>query len=138
MNRSKSTESAILHKWFNEAHQEPDSYLASFLTESLVRWVDCQIVDDLCPDLYGAYLHAFQSAREHDDRLTSLEAELSACTIARDHALETASLYREHGDKLAVEFADACQTIGDVRAHLNNARQEIITLKAKLYDLMRA
>lgn len=128
------------------------SYLESLFTNDLTLWVNGQIQNDFCPDLYGT----LQSARV---ALSKLQKEFSNCEMAYDRLQEKSNTqaeriveletlvtaaratHAEHVQRTAHELDEAIQsmytrgvTINEQSEQIKNLRNEIVQLKAMLWD----
>lgn len=124
---TKAQEIAALREF--AARRDHNSYLAPLFSEKLIGWVENQIRVDAPPDLYGTLAGERnlykQTMGEKQDQVHTLKSEIRlAVGVAQDNArvqdLEISSL------KVVADFA---------KAFLGEAEQEIVKLKARLYDM---
>lgn len=126
-----------------------DSYLKDLFTEQLVNWVERRVKEDTMPNLYEWFQKTVNEVSDYEKVIRELNDQITKNEVVHQKQLEATKkmvthfqeLYNDavdagrqasqYYDKLHVEFDKAEEKI----ATLEN---EIIRLKAKLFDMMEA
>lgn len=133
----------------------PDTwYLQGLFTADFCAWVSTQIQQDIIPDLYSAYLVKTGQWVERGDEVRKLEGDLRYAAGKRDEINELLKAERDHStglqrllnaersdnadvvSALRKDSGDAHRAAQELRGTVNAQAEEIIRLKAALYDLM--
>ncbi len=144
-----------LMELLEKAFTNTNTYLQSFFAPALTTWVSGQIKDDFPPDVSGWLIDAKFKAEK---QILDLQAEVKRLTVSldllkddtqkRDYRLNDiiAGLHTELQQQRQDEEKAMAETLGDlasVKHELNVAngllaekKQEIIELKAKLFDMI--
>jgi hypothetical protein len=127
---SKDEEIETLERFQKEAGQQ--TYLASFLTNDMVRWVYYQIKDDHSTDVYAAWQSTNTKCLEAQEHVRQLEANaLKAAQTIADQATKIAELQegfkaaREMLAQAHIESQSALMKVNDAK-ELAEARLEKI------------
>jgi DNA repair exonuclease SbcCD ATPase subunit len=141
------------------AFTEHDGYCKSLFREELVSWAAGQIRLDLPPDIWAECLGASAAQAEIARETQELKIELNSKAKTLQRALEENADLKKKAKAFTAELAeleDAREALanqealieemrremtilgqahGEQRAALEKARQDILVLKARLYDL---
>jgi len=142
---------ALLEKAFEGS----DTYLASFFTPALTAWVAGQIRSDFPPDVsdwiidghYAAEQKNMQLETEINDLRKDNQSLRIRMTEVTEHAQKVVESFKEdlriqdmqHGERLTEimdELSAANKELAEARNLLSVKGQEIIELKAKLFDMI--
>jgi polyhydroxyalkanoate synthesis regulator phasin len=134
---SKEMEAKVLDKLY-EAFAGTDTYLEQLFTAPFVSWVNTKIRDDIFPEVMQ-YVHQDRYNGEID-RLAKLvdDAEITnQANINLIHRLErdVDGLTKEN-QQYEAAIPDYDSEIAEKRGIIDGLEQEIVELKAKLYDEM--
>ena len=134
---SKEMEAKVLNKLY-EAFAGTDTYLEQLFTAPFVSWVNTKIRDDIFPEVIQ-YVNQ-DRYNEEIDRLAKLvdDAEVTnQANINLIHRLErdVDGLTKENKQYEAA-IPDYDSEIAEKRSIIDALEQEIVELKAKLYDEM--
>lgn len=130
------------------------SYLYDFFTPDLFRWIERTIQDDLVPDLMGYVKSAEDEARTWHQKSVDNERRAIAAEKALQDEKQAAIDFEKAAQAQLTRLQEIVekknesidhwsqtahkngQRVYELQAELIKAQEEIITLKAKLYDLM--
>ena len=134
---SKEMEAKVLNKLY-EAFAGTDTYLEQLFTAPFVSWVNTKIRDDIFPEVIQ-YVNQ-DRYNEEIDRLAKLVADAEVTNQANInliHRLErdVDGLTKENKQYEAA-IPDYDSEIAEKRSIIDALEQEIVELKAKLYDEM--
>ena len=153
-NPSKPEERDFLHEV--AAGVPADSYLASLFSADMVQWVEAQIRQDVSCDLWGAFDYALKDAAAQVDRVRdevkaaqaeagdckrrydALEQVLEAVRGKHEMAEEKAQLLHDRWQESLAEACAAQDRFYHATTEIDRLKDEIVGLKAKLYDAMTA
>lgn len=129
------------------------SYLYDFFTPDLLNWVAEQIKNDFVPDLMGYVKSAEAEARKwhaeftnaearHAEEVKTLELEQKALDSEYVNSERRLKYCQENADRQAKELDDfgvaysqSLTANSELKSEVKRLEAEIVSLKAKLYDL---
>lgn len=144
-NPTKIQEIAFLHE---VAESVPGcSYMASLFTSELLVWVEAQIRQDVSPDVWHNMEHFREAHNKAVDagraKVKDLEQQLSkqdeilkGLTERHQVLKDRADEYREEGNQLGRDLAKAVTVGYEREGRIAALEDEVICLKAKLYDVL--
>lgn len=133
-----------------------DSYLASLFSADMIQWVEAQIRQDVSCDLWGSFDYAVKDAAVQVDqvreqvkvaeaetgdckrRYDALEQVLEAVRGKHEMAEEKAQLLHDRWQESLAEACAAQDRFYHATTEIDRLKDEIVGLKAKLYDAMTA
>ena len=143
---SKAEEIEVVEKLANWVRGQ-DWYLTSFITPELASWVASNIRNDFPSDIYAYYTEAQKEVgrgfKQLEEELMTLKAELirKEERIARQEASledwsEDLTSKRKRIVELLKAFDEVSTRAEEAERDLDAAHEEIVRLKAKLYDAL--
>jgi len=139
---SKAEEIEALEK-IQKFFSNKDTYLKGLFTDDLVSWVSIRIKDDIGPDLYGwlsgemaDFSNAFIERDEAREHLRNKDATIAELQSANEILAEKSQEQRNTIQLLNDECTMIRTEMYDMTEDNDKRRQEVVELKAKLYDLM--
>lgn len=162
-NTSKADEIALLYGFANLCQQ--GSYLNGLFSREFVTWVEENIKNDFPPDMFDHLKGAREEVSKYITALAATERRISELVTQRDQANEKAreakaqatELVESYRAMVAAKQAELDKFIGQAaereaelietgceltavidaqRDKLTRLESEIVTLKAKMYDLL--
>jgi len=145
-NPSKAEEIEVLTK-IRDAVAGKDLYLVSLFTDDLVAWATKQIQDDVMPDLYAYYQDEIRTAdvelgnfrkklAEVEGKAESLQRELDEKAREMKVLWNQLKTVEEARDAAYEKYEEALATASSIGAEKALVEEEVVKLKARLYDLM--
>ena len=144
---SKDEEKAALQKMAQCAGQ--GSYLNSLFTPEFINWVEQQIRDDGCCDLYGTLQAAYEETGRKMQEYAALDAQVRNSRYVveqKDHQIaglqaERERLIQDNDERLRIanRFNESLREENEktvaLRYQMGDMNRQIAALKVRLYDL---